>query len=81
MLATHVEKWSKDIEQRGHQMGRQEGVVRTLLLLLKRRFGPIPDWATAKLANADLKTLETWTERILDAESLHEVFQVFQVVQ
>ncbi len=91
MLATHVEKWSKSIEQRswqlglqeGRQEGRQEGwqegrqeyAIQTLLTLLQRRFGPTPEWITTKLSEVDLDTLAHWTANILDAQSLQDVFE------
>ncbi|MBF0585202.1 MAG: Rpn family recombination-promoting nuclease/putative transposase [Magnetococcales bacterium] len=62
-------------EQKGRQEGRQEGEVAFFLRLLQRRFGAVPDWVQTKLASADLETLEIWSERVLDAGSLQEVFQ------
>ncbi|MBF0153418.1 MAG: Rpn family recombination-promoting nuclease/putative transposase [Magnetococcales bacterium] len=87
MLANHVEKWTKDIEQRGILIGKEEGIligelkglqrgkVDTLLLLIERRFGPAPGWVHARLADADLETLDMWMANILDAESVEAVFQ------
>ena len=42
--------------------------------LLQRRFQDIPTWANEKIAKADLPTLELWSLRTLDANSLKEVF-------
>ncbi|MBF0144796.1 MAG: DUF4351 domain-containing protein [Magnetococcales bacterium] len=41
---------------------------------LQRRFGTIPDWASEKVSKADLSSLEDWSLRIFDAQSLDEVF-------
>jgi hypothetical protein len=41
---------------------------------LTRRFGPLPDWATARLQAADVSQLEQWADRVLDAPSLEAVF-------
>ena len=41
--------------------------------LLQRRFGDLPTWASQKIADADLSTLEEWSLRILDATTLESV--------
>ncbi len=53
--------------------GRQEGKADTLTRLLQRRFGDLPPWASQKIADAELSTLEEWTLRILDATTLESV--------
>ncbi|MBF0096951.1 MAG: hypothetical protein HQM04_09070 [Magnetococcales bacterium] len=44
-----------------------------LTRLLQHRFGDLPPWASQKIANADLSTLEIWSLRILDAPTLESV--------
>jgi hypothetical protein len=61
--------------QRGHREGRQEGARAVLQRILIHRFGPLPDWATARLTEAELNELELWSEAALNAASLEEVFQ------
>ncbi|MBF0421128.1 MAG: DUF4351 domain-containing protein [Magnetococcales bacterium] len=56
------------------QEGRQEGEAVLLTRLLQRRFGPVPEWANEKIAKADLSSLEEWSLRIFDAQSLDDVF-------
>ncbi|MBF0400471.1 MAG: DUF4351 domain-containing protein [Magnetococcales bacterium] len=81
MLATHVEKWSRDIEQKGiligrqegEQIGEQKGEAKMLTRQLQRRFGNLPPWASQKIADAELSTLEEWSLRILDATTLESV--------
>ncbi|MEO5341173.1 MAG: DUF4351 domain-containing protein [Magnetococcus sp. MYC-9] len=75
MLATHVEKWSRAIKQEGRQEGLCDGEVRTLLRQMHRRFGPVPDWAQARIANASVDLLDAWADKILDANTLESVFQ------
>lgn len=70
MLAARVEQWSKDIEQKGWHGGKSS----TLLSQLQRRFGNTPTWAKDKITKADLPTLEAWSLRILDAESIDDLF-------
>ncbi|MBF0261358.1 MAG: DUF4351 domain-containing protein [Magnetococcales bacterium] len=60
-------------EQRGLLAGRKESAVSLLLRLMKRRFGPVPDWARAKIEQADQERLELLSERILDAGSIEEL--------
>ncbi|MEO5330042.1 MAG: Rpn family recombination-promoting nuclease/putative transposase [Magnetococcus sp. THC-1_WYH] len=74
MLAIHIEKWSKDIEQRGEQKWRKEGEATMLTRQLQRRFGAVPEWVNEKITKADLPTLETWVLQFVDAQSLDEVF-------
>ncbi len=79
MLQTRMEAWKEawknQKQQEWHKEGFREGEIRTLLRQLSRRFGLIPEWVPAKLAKADVETLEMWTENILDAKSIDDVFQ------
>ena len=59
---------------KGLQQGLQQGETRVLRRLLSRRFGVLPIWAETKLQAAALGQLEAWSERVLDAGSLEEVF-------
>jgi predicted transposase YdaD len=54
--------------------GRQEGELRLLLRLLRKRFGELPGWAEERLRQASAGMLETWSERILTASKLEDVF-------
>jgi hypothetical protein len=81
MLATHVEKWSRDIELKGILIGKQEGRLegelageaKMLTRQLQRRFGDLPTWASQKIADAELSSLEEWSLRILDAPTIESV--------
>ena len=73
MLATHVEKWSRDIEQKGILIGEHSGGAKILTRQLQRRFGDLPPWARQKIADANLSSLEEWSLRILDATTLESV--------
>ena len=42
--------------------------------LLVRRFGSLPESVVERLRAADLDALERWTDRILEARTLEEVF-------
>jgi hypothetical protein len=77
MLATRLEKWAQDIEQRGRQegeqIGRQVGEAALLLRLLERRFGVLPAMARERVLSADTALLEHWALRVLDAGRLDDV--------
>lgn len=60
--------------QEGEQRGEQREGRRVLEKLLRRRFARLPDWVEERLTSADAATLEDWAERVLDAESLEQVF-------
>lgn len=53
--------------------GRQQGELTVLRRLIEKRFGPIPDWATDRLAHSSIPELDELSERLLDARSLEEL--------
>ena len=60
--------------QEGLREGRQEAMVDMLALLLNQRFGE-PDAAVrARLAGATVEQLTAWTQNVLGARSLSDVF-------
>ncbi|MBF0180584.1 MAG: Rpn family recombination-promoting nuclease/putative transposase [Magnetococcales bacterium] len=61
-------------EQRGRQEGEQIGEAKILMRQLQRRFGAVPAWANEKIAKATSLSLEEWSLRVLDAQSLEAVF-------
>lgn len=58
----------------GRLEGRQEGKLDILLRLLARRFGPLDAATEQRLQKASADDLERWTDNILDARTLDEVF-------
>ncbi|MBF0185953.1 MAG: DUF4351 domain-containing protein [Magnetococcales bacterium] len=60
--------------QIGEQRGKQEGEASVLLRQVQRRFGQVSDDLKAMVISADLSQLEAWTDRILDAKTLDDVF-------
>jgi len=62
----------------GHRDGQREGEVRgkaeTLLRLLRRRFAALPETVAVRLAAASGAELDRWTDRVLDAATLDELF-------
>jgi hypothetical protein len=52
-----------------------EGERTVLRRLMERRFGPIPDWAETRLATLSSEEVDDISMRILDAQSLEQLFQ------
>ncbi|MBF0180416.1 MAG: DUF4351 domain-containing protein [Magnetococcales bacterium] len=60
--------------QDGQLKGEQIGEAKMLIRQLQRRFGAVPAWAGEKIAKATSQSLEEWSLRVLDAQSLEDVF-------
>ncbi len=58
----------------GLQEGRVEGERTVLERQLNRRFGALSPEITKKLSEASSVELENWAEKVLDAETLNDVF-------
>jgi hypothetical protein len=74
LLAERVKEWTKSWVEQGAQQGRHEGEAALLLRLLERKFGPVPEEVRQRVAAADSDALLAWSERVLTAETLEEVF-------
>jgi hypothetical protein len=61
-------------EQRGEKRGEQRGAASVLKRLLTRRFEQLPAWAEERLEKASRDELEQWADRVIEAESLEQVF-------
>lgn len=59
----------------GKLEGKLEGETQLLIRLLGKRFDPLPPWVEQKLAQADIEQLGLWSERLLDAKTLAEIFE------
>lgn len=60
--------------EKGIQQGIQQGLAQGLRRQLSRRFGPLSPEVIRQLERATPEQLETWTDRVLDARTLDEVF-------
>ena len=58
----------------GRVEGRVEGQAEILLRLLERRFGDLPAVVQQRVRNAKPELLVRWTDRILDAPGLDDIF-------
>ncbi|MBF0583323.1 MAG: Rpn family recombination-promoting nuclease/putative transposase [Magnetococcales bacterium] len=73
ILAKGKPEWAAMVRQEGEQIGEKKGKADTLTRQLQRRFGNLPPWASQKIADAELSTLEEWSLRVLDAPTLESV--------
>jgi len=60
--------------QQGIEQGKQLGAVDTHLRQIERRFGPPSDVVRERVTKADPSTLMHWSERILDAQKLDDLW-------
>ncbi|MFZ1640568.1 MAG: DUF4351 domain-containing protein [Candidatus Contendobacter sp.] len=60
--------------QQGLQQELQQGEIQVLHRLLTRRFGELPAWVENRLREAPSDRLELWSEHLLEASRLEEVF-------
>ena len=54
----------------GKAEGKAEGMAASLLRVLARRFGVVPEAHATRVRTAALADLERWTDRVLDAPSI-----------
>ena len=69
-----LEKGMQKGLETGLAKGRAEGGSALLVRLLNRRFGSLPRTIIERLAQATPDQLEIWADRVLDADSLDDVF-------
>lgn len=61
-------------EQKGHEKGRQEGLREALLLVLEKRFGPLPDEVRQRVMTAPGERLNELLDSAVGAASLQNFF-------
>jgi hypothetical protein len=61
--------------EKGLERGREEGLRGLVELQLAQKFSPLPDEARARLQAASKDDLERFAGRILQAETLDEIFE------
>ena len=65
----------EEIRQEVKQEVKQQGEMLILQRLLARRFGVLPSDTISLISNAPVEDIERWIDRILDAETLVDVFK------
>ena len=66
---------AQELIQRGQHQGIHQGEAAVITRLLKRRFHQVPSSYLTRIEQADAETLLSWSDKILDAKSLEEVFE------
>ncbi|AGA31720.1 hypothetical protein TVNIR_0005 [Thioalkalivibrio nitratireducens DSM 14787] len=69
-----LEKGRDEGREQGLEQGIGQGEARVLLRQLTLKFGPLPEPVRARIESADADTLLRWSERVLSADQLDEVF-------
>ena len=60
--------------QQGMQQGMQQEAQQVLTRLSQRKYGQLPPWVEEKIAQSTEEQLNHWIDKILDAESIEELF-------
>lgn len=75
MLQKKAEDWDNDeIQVDGEEYDRRDGAAKFLVQMLEMKFGPMDDESRARLDAADFKQILVWSDRMLDAGTLAEMF-------
>lgn len=69
-----IQKGKKEGKKEGIQKGIVQGEAAVLRRLLTRRFDRLPEWVEKRIAAASREALEGWVDRVLEAETLEDVF-------
>ncbi|MEN9471767.1 MAG: hypothetical protein RL214_1123 [Pseudomonadota bacterium] len=72
---TYITSFERIGIQKGMQQGIQQGECAILHRLLLRKFRQVPPRYLAMLLKADSETLLRWSETMLEAKSLAEIFE------
>ena len=79
VLLENIDRWNRELREEGRQEGRAEGrqeaAAQMLLRQLRLKFGPLAPEAEERVRSTDADRLLEWSERILSAEHLQEVFR------
>lgn len=73
-LMTTAQRLRREGLEQGLSQGLTQGQSLTLVRLLTRRFGELPPDRRQQVAAASQTELDRWTDRLLDASSLADVF-------
>ena len=74
MLSERFDEWEAQFRLEGRREGRKEGEATLLTLLLRKRFGELPESVRVRVSAASPDELEHWGERLLEVSSLSELF-------
>ncbi len=75
LIEARMQEWEQEWLRQGHREGLREGATHVVQRQLRRRFGDLPDWVTARLQGASSDQLDQWAERLLEVDSLEALFE------
>ncbi len=58
----------------GKAEGEARGEAKSLMRLLVKRFGPLPEAVVSQIAAGSIEELDRWVDRVLDAPTLEAIF-------
>ena len=70
-----TERFREEGRAQGVQQGMQRGEAAVLTRQLERKFGAVPEAARQRIEAADEETLLEWSERVLTATRIDDVFR------
>ena len=70
----YVTSFERLAKEEGVQQGVQQGRAGLLIHLLTHRFGPLPEDTHQRLEKATAEEIDVWADRVLEANSLDQVF-------
>ncbi len=73
-LERTYQKGKAEGKAEGEAKGKAEGRAETILRMLHKRFGELPAEIATRVRTGSLADLDRWTDRILDAATLAELF-------
>ena len=74
-MSTFAERFREEGRAQGVQQGMQRGEAAVLTRQLERKFGAVPEAAHQRIEAADEETLLEWSERVLTATCIDDVFR------
>ena len=91
MLSEKLDDWTEQWKKEGVEAGRKEGLklgleqgleqgrkqeaAAMLTRFLTKRFGPLDESTQEQVGSASVEQIEAWSDRVLDASTLAEVFK------
>ncbi len=76
MAVLRESPWYQEIEQRGIQLGVQQGARRQLIRVLQQRFGEIPHEVEVRLEGENVEKLENLMDSAISVSSLDEFVEI-----
>ena len=74
MLSERVKEWNKKWIEQGIEKGQLSGKAMLTLRLLEKKYGPVSVTIRERIESANAQQLYEWSERILTAKQLADVF-------